>query len=98
MAATVGIFLPSFFFVWVTHPIVARLRASPWAGGFLDGVNIGSVALMTAVAWELGRAALTSWSALAIAALALLLLLRTRLSTAWMVLGGAALGLLFRGG
>jgi chromate transporter len=96
-AATLGIFLPSFLFVWLTHPFVARLRASPWAGGFLDGVNVGSVALMTGVAWELARAALHTWPAAATAALALLLLLRTRLNTAWLVLGGGLLGLALRG-
>jgi chromate transporter len=96
-AATLGIFLPSFVLVWITHPVVARLRASPLAGGFLDGVNAGAVALMAAVAGELGHAALRSWPAAAIAALALLLLLRTRLNSAWIVLGGALLGLVLRG-
>jgi chromate transporter len=72
------------------------MRASPWAGGFLDGVNAGAVALMAAVAWELGRAALQNWPAVAIAALALLVLLTTRLSSAWIVLAGAVLGLAVR--
>jgi chromate transporter len=95
-AATLGIFLPSFVLVWLTHGFVARMRASPWAGGFLDGVNAGAVALMAAVAWELGRAALQNWPAVAIAALALLVLLTTRLSSAWIVLAGAVLGLAVR--
>jgi chromate transporter len=94
--ATLGIFLPSFFFVWLSHPWVPKLRASSWASGFLDGVNVGSVALMAAVALQLGQSALRSWPAAIIALLALALLLRTRLNTAWIVLGGAALGAAFR--
>jgi len=94
--ATLGIFLPSFFFVWLSHPWVPKLRASSWASGFLDGVNVGSVALMAAVALQLGQSALRSWPAAVIALLALALLLRTRLNTAWIALGGAVLGAAFR--
>jgi chromate transporter len=91
-AATLGIFLPSFFFVWATHPLVPRLRRSPWTGGFLDGINIGSVALMAGVSFQLARGTLTAWPAWLIAALSLLVVLRTRINSAWVVLGGALLG------
>lgn len=91
-AATLGIFLPAFLFVWVTHPLVPRLRRSVWAGGFLDGVNIGSVALMAGVMLQLARAALATGSAWLIAALALVVVARTRLNSAWVILGGALLG------
>ena len=40
IVATVGIFLPAFFFVWATAPGLPRLRASPSASAFLDGVNV----------------------------------------------------------
>ena len=95
--ATVGIFLPSFFFVWATHPLVPRLRRSPWAGGFLNGVNVGAVALMAGVCAQLARGTLTSWPAWLIAALALVVVLRTRLNSAWVILGGALLGWALRG-
>jgi chromate transporter len=98
VTATLGIFLPSFVFVWVSHPWVPKLRASSWASGFLDGVNVGSVALMAAVALQLGQSALRSWPAVAIALVALALLLRTRLNTAWIVLGSALVGAAFYAG
>ncbi len=44
--ATVAIFLPSFVFVALSSPLIPRLRRSTWAGGFLDGANAASVALM----------------------------------------------------
>jgi chromate transporter len=97
IAATVGIFLPSFFFVWATHPVVPRLRKSAWAGGFLDGVNVGSVALMTGVCLQLARTTFTMWPSVLIALLALFILLRTRLNAAWLIAGAAALGLLLQG-
>jgi chromate transporter len=89
--ATIGIFLPSFFFVAVSGPLVARIRSSPAAGAFLDGVNVASLALMATVTLLLARDALTSVHSIAIAAVATLLL-RLRVNSAWIVLGGAAAG------
>src|SRR5260370_35922365 len=57
MVATVGIFLPAFFFVSISGPLLPRLRRSPIAGAFLDGVNAGPLALMVVVTWELTPAA-----------------------------------------
>ena len=39
IVATIGIFLPAFFFVALSGPLLPRLRHSPIAGAFLDGVN-----------------------------------------------------------
>jgi chromate transporter len=54
IVATVAIFLPSFAFVALSSPLIPRLRRSPWAGGFLDGANAASVALMVLVTWLAG--------------------------------------------
>ncbi len=54
--ATVGIFLPAFVFVALSGPLVPRIRRSPLAGAFLDGVNVASIALMAVVTVRLGRA------------------------------------------
>lgn len=91
-AATIGIFLPAFVLVALSGPLVPRLRASPAAGAFLDGVNAASLALMAVVTLQLGRDALSSVTALAIGALAALLLWRFRVNSAWLVVGGAAVG------
>ena len=90
--ATVAIFLPSFVFVALSNPLIPRLRRSPWAGGFLDGANAASVALMAVVTWELGRAAVVDWLTAGLAAAAATLLLTTRLNSAWLVAGGALVG------
>ena len=93
MAATVGIFLPAFAFVALVNPWIPRLRRSPWAGALLDGVNVASLGLMAAVTYKLGVASLTDWLTAALALVSLALLLRFKINSAWLVLGGAAVGL-----
>lgn len=94
LVATLGIFLPAFIFVALSAPLIPRLRASPLAGAFLDGVNVASLALMAVVTWQLGQATLTDWLTIALALVAAILLIRWRINSAWLVLGGAAIGLL----
>jgi chromate transporter len=48
---------------------------------------------MAAVTWELGRAAVVDWLTALLAGGAALLLLRWRVNSTWLVLGGAAAGL-----
>ncbi|RKH01018.1 chromate efflux transporter [Corallococcus carmarthensis] len=92
--ATLGIFLPAFVFVALSGPLVPRLRRSRTAGAVLDGVNAASLALMAVVTWQLGRTALVDGWTVVLAAIGALLLLRWRVNSAWLVLGGAAAGLL----
>ena len=93
VVATVGIFLPAFVFVALSGPLVPRIRRSPAAGAFLDGVNVGSIALMALVTAQLARAAIVDpWTG-AIAGASALLLLRFRASPAWLVPAGGLLGL-----
>jgi chromate transporter len=92
--ATLGIFLPAFIFVAVSGPIIPRLRSSPLAGAFLDGINAASLALMAVVTFHLGCVALTDGLTVLIALVSAMLLLCLRINSAWLVLGGAVLGLL----
>ncbi len=92
--ATVGIFLPSFLLISVAGPLVSRLRRSVLAGAFLDGVSVASLALIAVVAWQLGREAIFDVTTLLLAIFSAVLLLRYRINTAWLVLGGAAVGLI----
>jgi chromate transporter len=96
VVATVGIFLPAFLLVAASGPLVPRIRKSKLAGAFLDGVNVGSLALMAAVSWQLARASLTDIVTLVLALASLLVLLRFRVNSAWLVLFGAILGILMQ--
>lgn len=92
LIATAGIFLPAFIFVALSGPLVPRLRKSPATGAFLDGVNVASLALMTVVTIQLGRAALVDVPTVLLAVSAAVLLVRFKLNATWLVLGGAATG------
>ena len=93
LVATVGIFLPAFFFVALSGPLVPRIRRSPTAGAVLDGVNVASLALMAAVTISLARAAIVDVPTAILAILAAVLLLRFRINSAWLVLGGGGAGI-----
>jgi len=90
--STVGIFLPAFVFVALSGPLVPRIRRSPVAGAFLDGVNVASIALMALVTAQLARAAIIDVPTLAIAVASAALLIRLRVNSAWLALGGALVG------
>jgi chromate transporter len=92
--ATVGIFLPAFVLVAASGPLVPRLRASPAAGAFLDGVNVASLALMALVTLRLGQAALVDLPTVALFLASAALLLALRLGSVWLLMLGALAGLL----
>ncbi len=93
IAGTIGIFLPAFVLVWVVNPWVPKLRQSPWASGFLDGVNAASLGLMAGVTYTLGRAALVDGLTVVVAILSAIAVFRFKLNSAWLVLAGGAIGL-----
>ena len=94
VCATLGIFLPAFFFCAISGPLVPRVRRSAVAGAFLDGVNIASLALMAGVIWALARAAVVDIFTGALVAIGAVILFRYRVNSGWLVLGGATAGLL----
>ncbi len=103
LVATLGIFGPSFLFVLATNPLIPRLRQSAVAGAFLDAVNASAIGLMTAVTIELARYTLIDWEAKQIdwgagliALVSAAVLFRYKVNSAWLVLGGAAIGWLLK--
>ena len=93
--ATLGIFLPSFLFVAILNPLIPRLRKSTWAGAFLDAVNVSAVGIMAAVLLKLGYHTLVDWRSGVIAALAVGVTFGfQKVSSMWVVIGGAVLGYL----
>jgi chromate transporter len=97
VVATVAIFLPAFLLTGVLGPVIAKLRNRPLTAAALDGLNAAAVALMAGVTWFLGRDAVTGVPAAALAAGALLALLRWNVNPVWLMAAGAAAGLVFRG-
>ncbi|HYR90071.1 MAG TPA: chromate transporter [Terriglobia bacterium] len=93
IVATLGIFLPAFVFVALSGPFIPRIRRSETAGAFLDAVNAASLALMAVVTWQLGHSALVDATTLVLAVAGAIMLFRFRVNSAWIVLGGALVGL-----
>ena len=97
VVATIGIFIPAFLLVAVIGPLLPRIRESHIAAAFLDGVIVASLALMTAVTWQLARASIIDAVTAILAVASVVALLRFRLNSAWLVLIGAFAGLLAHG-
>lgn len=55
--ASIGIFLPSFLFVYLLNPIIPKLRNSVNFSILLDAVNAGAVGLMAYALYPLGKVA-----------------------------------------
>ena len=92
IAGTVGIFLPAFLLVGLVNPWVPKIRRSPWASGFLDGVNAASLGLMAGVTFTLGQAALIDWLTVAMAILSVIAVFQFRVKPIWLVVVGGAIG------
>jgi chromate transporter len=94
--ATLGMFLPAFVYVGATAGFLPKLRKSPVASAFLDGMNAAAVALMATVGWQFARAGLVNVPAAVLALVSALLVFRFKVNSAWLVLGGAAAGILLQ--
>jgi chromate transporter len=95
LAATIGIFLPSFLFVALLNPLIPKLRTSKIMSAFLDAVNMAAVAVILAVMVEIGKETLLGWKTIVIAVTGFLVTFYfKKINTAFVVLGGSLLGYL----
>jgi len=95
IAASLGIFLPSFLFVLILNPLVPKMRKSKVVGYFLDSVNISAVAIMVTVLCIMAIDSVNDWRTFVIAVISLIFTFGFKKSNAmWTVLGGAVLGYL----
>lgn len=93
IAATIGIFLPSFLFVALLNPVIPRLRKSKLLSAFLDMVNVVSIAIILSVVVELSMVALLDWRAITIALISFVITFYfKKLNTAFIILLGALAG------
>jgi chromate transporter len=92
VVATVGIFLPAFVFVGLSHRWLPRMRQSKRLAAALDGINAAALGLLAAVALELARAAIVDVGSLLIAGAAAALVWRDRVGITWLLAGGALAG------
>ena len=96
VTATIGIFIPAFFFVAVSGRVLPQLRATPVSSGFLDGVNASALALMAVVLIRLGMEAFIDPWTVTLGILAAIALIRFRVNSALLIGLGGLIGLLLR--
>jgi len=95
LAATLGIFLPSFLFVLILNPLIPKMRKSKIIRSILDAVNVAAVALIVVVCIEMAKDTFTDWRSLVIAIVSLIAVFGfKKVNSAFIVLGGALLGYL----
>jgi len=95
VVSTVAIFLPSFIFVALLNPLVARMRNSTLFSTFLDAVNAASIAIIVSICIAMGRETVTDWRTVAIAVVAIGVAFGfPKVNSALVVVGGSLVGFL----
>lgn len=95
LAATVGIFLPSFLFVALLNPLIPKMRKSKALSAFLDAINVAAIAIILAVCFTMTKETITDWRTIIIALVSIISVFYfKKLNSAFIVLGGSVLGYL----
>ena len=90
--STLGIFLPSFFFVAISNPLIPKMRRSIWFSAFLTGINAASLGLMAAVTIQLSQAVLVDATSIILALLSFVLVIFTSINTTWIIFAAILFG------
>lgn len=93
IAATLGIFLPSFIFVALLNPLIPKMRASVKLSAFLDAVNVASVAIIGFTCYTMFKASVSDWKGICIFIVsACITFFFKKVNSALIVLVGSLLG------
>jgi chromate transporter len=95
IVSTIGVFLPSFLFVWLLNPLVPKMRQSKLFSAFLDAVNVASVAIIIFVCYQMGKDSIADWRTVVIAVTSIIVTFAfKKVNSVFIVIGGSALGCL----
>lgn len=94
LVTTVAMYLPPFVLMLGATPLLMRFRHSSVIQGMLQGIMAGALGMMGATAIFLGRTAITNLIQGVIACACVVLLIRWKVPPVYVILGGAALGVL----
>lgn len=93
LAATIGIFMPSFLFVLILNPLIPKMRNSKIIRAILDAVNAAAVALIIAVCIQMGIETLIDYRTIIITIVSLITVFAfKKINSAFIVFGGALFG------
>jgi len=94
VVSTIGIFLPSFLFVLIAAPLLARHRANPNVQGFVKGAYAAAIGTILGACILLGRIAIGDWLTALIGAVSLAALFRWKVSNPLLIAATAVIGLI----
>jgi chromate transporter len=94
LVATVGIFFPSFIFILVAAPLLARHGANPNVQGFVRGAYAAAIGTILGACILLGRVAIGDWLTALIGLASLAVLFRWKVSNPLLIAATAAIGLI----
>jgi chromate transporter len=93
LVSTIGIFLPSFLFVLIAAPLLARHRANPNVQGFVKGAYAAAIGTILGACILLGRIAIGDLLTALIAVVSLAILFRWKVSNPLLIAATAVVGL-----
>jgi chromate transporter len=94
VAATVGIFLPSFLLILIAAPILRRHRANRNVQGFVKGAYAAAIGTILGACVLLGRIAIGDWLTILIGVVSLAVLFRWKVSNPLLMAAAAVVGLI----
>jgi chromate transporter len=94
VAATIGIFLPSFLLILVAAPILRRHRANRNVQGFVKGAYAAAIGTILGACVLLGRIAIGDWLTVLIGVVSLAVLFRWKVSNPVLMAAAAVIGLI----
>jgi chromate transporter len=94
VVSTIGIFLPSFLFVLIAAPLLARHRGNLNVQGFVKGAYSAAIGTILGACILLGRIAVGDWLTALIGAVSLAALFRWKVSNPLLIAATAVIGLI----
>jgi chromate transporter len=94
LVSTIGIFLPSFLFVLIAAPLLARHRGNSNVQGFVKGAYAAAIGTILGACILLGRIAVGDWLTAAIGIVSLAVLFRWKVSNPLLIAVTAVIGLI----
>lgn len=94
LVSTVGIFLPSFIFVLVAAPLLARHRGNANVQGFVKGAYAAAIGTILGACFLLGKIAIGDWLTVLIGVASLVVLFRFKVSNPLLVAATAVVGII----
>ena len=93
--ATLGIFIPSFFYVLLLHRFLKKMKSSKILKAFLSAVNVAAVAVMVVVTFKMAQSIIIDWrTALIAIASCFVFFSWKKVNTLYIIAGGALAGFL----